>query len=360
MDKSFIGRGSKCLIVGKLPIQHNGITPLTKRDATLEVKGMGRLAAHNKLEVQGDKQPRYRANVLGRLKRDKWMYLLLMPGLLYFLVFKYVPMWGVLLAFKNYQPFTGFWKSEWVGLEHFQLFFSNPDFFMLMRNTLILSFYNLIFFFPAPIILALLLNEIRITLFKRTIQTLIYVPHFISLVIVASISYVFLTTEGGVINELIFQLTGNKIDFLTSPDWFRPMIIIQTIWKECGWGTIIFLAALAGVDVEQYEAAFIDGANRWKQTWHITLPSIRSTIIILLILRMGDILENGFEQIYLMSNALNRSVAEVFDTYVYMMGITQGAFSYSTAVGLFKAVIGVILVLSCNYLAKKFGQSGIY
>ncbi|WP_442955934.1 ABC transporter permease [Paenibacillus sp. MMO-58] len=301
-----------------------------------------------------------RPNVLARLKKDKWLYLLLTPGLLYFIIFKYVPMWGVLLAFKNYQPFLGFWKSDWVGLEHFRVFFTNPEFFMLLRNTLVLSLYNLVFYFPAPIILALLLNELRLAFFKRIVQTLIYIPHFISLVIVASLTYVFLTTEGGVINEFLFKYTGAKIDFLASPDWFRPMIIMQTIWKETGFGTIIFLAALAGVDVEQYEAAITDGANRWRQLWHITLPSIRSTIIILLILRMGDVLDNGFEQIFLMLNPLNRESAEVFDTYVYMMGITQGAFSYSTAVGLFKAVIGVTLVLGANWLAKRFGQSGIY
>lgn len=304
--------------------------------------------------------PMYWPGVLRRLQKDKWLYFLLLPGLLYFLIFKYVPMWGVLLAFKNYQPYTGFWNSEWVGVEHFRLFFSNPEFFMLLRNTLLLSFYNLLFFFPAPIILAILLNEVRIAIFKRSVQTLIYVPHFISMVIVASMTYVFLTTAGGPVNELIYAYTGQKIEFLASPDWFRPIIIIQTIWKECGWGTIIFLAALAAVDVEQYEAAIMDGANRWKQIWHITLPSISSTIIILLILRMGNVLENGFEQIYLMLNPLNRGAAEVFDTYVYMMGITQGAFSYSTAVGLFKAIIGVILVLGSNYLAKKFGQSGLY
>ncbi len=295
-----------------------------------------------------------------RLKKDKWMYILLLPGLLYFLIFKYVPMWGALIAFKNYQPFTGFWGSEWVGFEHFRNFFQNPDFFKLLRNTLLLSLYNLLFFFPAPIVLALLLNEIRISFYKRTIQTLIYVPHFISMVIVASITYVLLTTQGGVVNQFIESRGGTPIDFLADPDWFRPLIILQTIWKECGWGTIIFLAALAGVDVEQYEAAIVDGANRWRQMWHITLPSIRSTIIILLILRMGDVLENGFEQIYLMTNALNREVADVFDTYVYFMGITQGSFSYSTAVGLFKSLVGVVLVFGSNWLAKKFGQSGIY
>lgn len=309
---------------------------------------------------QTSKQADHRTSFAARLRRDKWLYLLLLPGLLYFLVFKYVPMWGVLLAFQNYQPFTGFLKSEWVGFEHFRLFFNNPEFFMLLRNTLLLSFYNLIFFFPAPIILALLLNEVRLSFFKRTIQTMIYVPHFISMVIVASLTYVFLTTEGGTVNELLFQYTGNKIQFLSDPSWFRPIIILQTIWKECGWGTIIFLAALSAVDVEQYEAATIDGANRWRQLWHITLPAIRSTIVILLILRMGSVLDNGFEQIYLMLNPLNRSVGEVFDTYVYAMGITQGAFSYSTAVGLFKSVVGVTLVLGTNWLAKKFGQSGLY
>lgn len=309
---------------------------------------------------QTSKQVERRTSFAARLRRDKWLYLLLLPGLLYFLVFKYVPMWGVMLAFQNYQPFTGFLKSEWVGFEHFRLFFNNPEFVMLLRNTLLLSFYNLIFFFPAPIILALLLNEVRLSFFKRTIQTMIYVPHFISMVIVASLTYVFLTTEGGTVNELLFQYTGNKIQFLSDPSWFRPVIILQTIWKECGWGTIIFLAALAAVDVEQYEAATIDGANRWRQIWHITLPAIRSTIVILLILRMGSVLDNGFEQIYLMLNPLNRSVGEVFDTYVYAMGITQGAFSYSTAVGLFKSVVGVTLVLGTNWLAKKFGQSGLY
>lgn len=295
-----------------------------------------------------------------RLVKDRWLYMLMLPGLLYFIIFKYVPMWGILLAFKNYQPFLGFWKSDWVGFEHFRIFFENPEFFMLLRNTLILSFYNLIFFFPAPIILALLLNEVRLSFYKRTIQTLIYVPHFISMVIVASLTYVFLTTEAGLVNELLDKYLGYKIPFLSSPEWFRTIIIVQTIWKECGFGTIIFLAALASVDVEQYEAAIMDGANRWRQLWHITLPSISSTIVILLILRLGNVMENGFEQIYLMLNPLNREVAEVFDTYVYMMGIMQGAFSYSTAVGLFKSVIGVILVFGANWLAKRFGQAGIY
>lgn len=298
--------------------------------------------------------------LMKRILQDKYLLLLLLPGLAYFIIFKYVPMWGVLLAFKNYQPFLGFFQSEWVGFDNFRQFFGDPIFFRLMRNTLLLGLYDMVFFFPAPIILALLLNEVRISIYKRFIQTMIYIPHFISMVIVASITYLMLTTEGGIINELLGQAIGRKIEFLTSEEWFRPLIITQSLWKEMGWGTIIFLAALAGVDQEQYEAAIVDGASRFRQLWHITLPAIRGTIIVLLILRMGNFLDRGFEQVLLMSNALNRNVAEVFDTYVYTIGITQGAFSYSTAVGLFKSVIGIILVLSSNYLAKRAGHSGIF
>ncbi len=295
-----------------------------------------------------------------KIMKNKGLYILLIPGITYYIVFKYLPMWGILIAFKNYQPFLGFFKSSWVGLENFKDFFTNYEFFMILKNTLILSLYNIIFYFPMPIILALLLNEIRSLFYKKVIQTLVYVPHFISMVIVASITYVLFTTEGGVIPAVVESLTGREIHFLSDCAWFRPLIIGQTIWKETGWGTIIFLAALAGVDIQQYEAAIIDGATRLQQLWYITLPSISSTIIIMLILRMGSVLDNGFEQIFLMTNSLNRSVAEVFNTYVYTVGITQGAFSYSTAVGLFKSVVGMVFILGTDRLAKKFGHSGIY
>ncbi|WP_240407245.1 ABC transporter permease [Gracilibacillus halophilus] len=294
------------------------------------------------------------------LFRNRYLYLLLLPGLIYFLLFKYLPMWGVLMAFQDYSPFLGFWESKWVGFDHFINFFQNPDFFRLLRNTLILAFYDLIFFFPAPIIVALLLNEIRVQFFKRTIQTLVYVPHFMSWVIIASITYVFLTTSGGAVNAIVEYFTGETINFLSSPDWFRPMIIGQVIWKETGWGTVIFLAALAGVSTEQYEAAIMDGAGRFRRMWHVTLPALRGTIMILLILRLGNFLDQGFQQIYLMTNSLNREVADVFDTYVYFVGITQGAFSYSTAVGLFKAVVGIILIYGSDYLAKKMKQPGLF
>lgn len=297
--------------------------------------------------------------MLRRLVRDRWLYLLLLPGLAYFLVFKILPMWGVLISFQDYSPFRGFWKSEWIGFENFADFFKNPIFIRLFANTLVLSAMNLVFFFPVPIIVALLLNEVSSRGCQRGIQTVVYIPHFISMVIISSITYMLLNTRNGPVNGIVNQLYGFKIDFLGSPQWFRPLIILQVIWKETGWGTIIFLAAIAGVDVELYEAAIVDGAGRFKRLWHITMPAIVETIVVMLILRLGHILDNGFEQIYLMTNDLNRSVADVFDTYVYTVGVTQGAYSYSTAVGLFKSLIGLVLVWGADRFAKRVGQSGI-
>ncbi|WP_078546764.1 ABC transporter permease [Litchfieldia alkalitelluris] len=313
-------------------------------------------------KIKTSSKTKFKTNLTNfqRLKRDKWLYVLLLPGVLYFLIFKYAPMWGIVIAFQNYSPFLGIAGSEWVGFSHFIDFFQNPDFFRLLRNTGILAMLDLIFFFPAPIILALMLNELRINMYKRTVQTMIYVPHFMSWVIIASITYIFFTTSGGAINELVSYFTGKEINFLSAPEWFRPLIMGQIIWKETGWGTVIFLAALASVDQEQYEAAIVDGAGRFRRLWHVTLPAVRSTIIVLLILRLGNFLDTGFQQIYLMSNSLNRDVADVFDTYVYFVGIQQGAFSYSTAVGLFKSIVGIILVLGANKLAKKVGQEGIF
>ncbi|WP_168119873.1 ABC transporter permease subunit [Paenibacillus sp. HB172176] len=296
----------------------------------------------------------------GRLLRNRWLYFMVFPGLLYFLIFKYWPMYGIFISFKNYQPFLGFWDSPFVGLKHFDRLFNDSNFLILFRNTLILAAYNILFFFPLPIVIALMLNELRREIIKRFIQTLIYIPHFMSWVVVVGIAYMFFTTEGGIANELLVQMGGEKINFLISNDWFRTMITAEVVWKETGWGTIIFLAALSGVDPQLYEAARMDGANRFRQMWHITLPAIRSTIIILLILRLGHFLDNGFEQIFLMLNAMNRDVGEVFDTYVYSVGISQGQYSFSTAVGLFKSVVGLILVVIANYSAKKFGEEGIY
>lgn len=296
----------------------------------------------------------------GQLRRDRWLYLMLLPGIIFFLVYKYLPMWGVVIAFQKYSPGLGLFQSEWVGLRHFNRLFSEPTFWMLFRNTILLSVYQLIFFFPIPIVLALMLNELRHQVFKRVVQTVIYIPHFVSWVVIAGISYLFLTPEGGFVNELLGALGQEKVNFLMSADWFRTLQVTQVIWKEAGWGTIIFLAALAGVDTQLYEAAKMDGANRWRQLWHITLPALRSTIVILFILRLGDILDQGVEHILLLLNAVNREVGEVFDTYVYTVGLLQGNFSYSAAVGLFKSLVGLILVLAANYLAKKSGEEGVF
>lgn len=292
--------------------------------------------------------------------RDKWLYLMLLPGILYFIIFKYIPMYGVTMAFQDYKPYLGFFESPWVGFKHFERFFSEPQFGMLFRNTVILAMYNLLFFFPLPIVLSLMINELRHAKFKNFVQTLVYIPHFVSWVVVVGIFYILFTTENGILNEILYQITGRKIAFLLEAEWFRTMIISQSIWKEVGWGTVIFLAALAGVDLQQYEAARIDGAGRWRQLWHITLPAIRSTIIILFILRLGNFMDSGFEHIYLMLTPTNREVGDVFDTYVYTIGMTQAQYSYSAAVGIFKSVIGLILVLGANWLAKKFGEEGIY
>lgn len=299
-------------------------------------------------------------SAFNHIRQNKWLYILTIPGLLYFAIFKYAPMYGLIIAFKDYVPFLGIADSKWVGLQNFQDFFANPDFFRIFWNTLAIAFLNILFAFPAPIFLALLLNEVRLKVYQRAIQTFVYVPHFLSWTIVVSLWHILFNLDHGAITEIVLSLTGREIDFLTDPAWFRPMIILQSIWKEMGWGTIIYLAALAGVDQEQYEAAIMDGAGRFRRVWHITLPAIRSTIVIMLIMKVGSILSTGFDQFYLMTNQLNRPVADVFDTYVYMMGITNGAYSYSTAVGLFKSLIGIILVFSTNRLAKKFGESGLY
>ncbi|MGG1516601.1 ABC transporter permease subunit [Paenibacillus oryzisoli] len=297
--------------------------------------------------------------MLRKMRMDRWLYFMLLPGIIYFLLFKYGPMWGIVIAFQDYSPFQGMTGSKWVGLKHFHRLFTDPTFFMLLKNTLLLSFMNIAFVFPMPILFALLLNELRTVKFKRVIQTLIYIPHFMSWVIIVGVFYVIFEMQDGVFQNIIASMGLQKFTIMMNPDLFRPMYILQSIWKDTGWGTIIYLAALAGVDPQLYEAAKIDGAGRMRQLWHITLPCIRSTIIILLILKIGDILDLGFEHMFLLLNSLNRGVAEIFDTYVYTSGIVQGSFSYSTAVGVFKSFVGLVLVLAANKLSKKFGEEGI-
>ena len=295
------------------------------------------------------------------IKRDKWLYLMLLPGLIYFVIFKYLPMYGIIISFENYVPFSGVTGSEWVGLKWFSYFFKSPSWIRYLTNTLILSLMNIVLYFPAPIILALLLNEMRSLRYKKVLQTLLYVPHFISIVIVVSITFVIFGSSG-IVYKATEAMLGHPVKYLSDPAVFRWMIIGQTIWKETGWGTIIFLAALTNVDTQLYEAAMMDGANRFQRLWHITLPAIRSTIVLMLVLRMGSVLDTGYDHLILMANAMNRSVSQTLDVFVYEQGLGKsgGNYSYAAAVGLMKSVISVILVMSSNKVAHALGEQGLY
>ncbi|MFM9282055.1 ABC transporter permease [Paenibacillus jiagnxiensis] len=299
-------------------------------------------------------------SLLARIVKHRTIYLLVLPGLLFFLIFKIAPMWGLLLAFKDYNPFLGFTGSEWVGVKHFADLFANSSFYIMLRNTLAINIIALVFQFPLPILLALMLNEIRHESFKRFNQSIVYLPHFLSWVVVASMTFFLLSTDVGIVNKLIAANGGETISFLSDPNYFWGLLTAQVMWKEAGWGTIIFLAAMAGVDPQRYEAAVVDGAGRFRQIWHITLPAIRPTIIILLILRLGSMFDTGFEQILLMMNPLVRNVGEVFDTYSYTYGILQGKISIGVTVGLFKGLVGLMLIVLANRIVKRLGHEGIY
>ena len=297
-----------------------------------------------------------------------WLYILMIPGILYMLIFNYTPMAGLVMAFEDFSPYNGdtaiqaLFGSPFAGLKYFEKLFTGPDFWRLLRNTLAISLANLIFAFPAPIILALLLNELRCKWFKRFSQTLVYIPHFVSIVIVAALTYQLFSTTDGVAYHMLVQVFGkqNAPDIMSDPKLFSTMIVGQNLWKETGYGTIIYLAALSSVDTQLYEAAKIDGAGRWQLMWHVKLPAIRGTIILMLIMKVGSLLNTGYEQIFLMQNAMNRSVSDVFDTYIYTKGIVNGQYSLATAAGLFKSIVSMVMVVGANKIAKLFGESGLY
>ncbi|CAN7164144.1 ABC transporter permease [Paenibacillus sp. LjRoot56] len=288
------------------------------------------------------------------LRRYGVMYALLIPGLLYFAVFKYVPMVYIAAAFKNYNVLQGLWESPWVGWQNFQLFFDGVYFKQIIGNTILISFYKLVFSFPAPIILALMLNAVTSTGFKRTIQTLTYLPHFLSWVIIYGLLVAFLAPGTGLVNQLLTTFHLDRISFLTESGLIRSLIVTTDIWQSVGWGAIIYLAALTGIDPSLYEAATMDGASQSRQLWHITLPGIRNVIILMLVLRLSAILDVGFDQIFIMLNPLNQEKADVIETWVYRVGLQEGRIGLATAVGLFKSVIGFVLVLGANRIAKKF------
>jgi putative aldouronate transport system permease protein len=291
---------------------------------------------------------------------DTWLlWLIALPGILHFIVFKYVPMLGNLIAFQDYNIFYGFRESPWVGFKHFTDMFTYAEFYQILTNTLLLSLYSLIFGFPAPLILALLLNEIRRTWFKRPVQTLLYLPHFLSWVIVGSI-FINLLSVDGFINTFLGWFGVPPTDYLTKAEYFRGILVAIGTWKEMGWGMIIYLAALTGINPNLYEAAMVDGAGRFRQMWHITLPSLLPAIVVLFLLRVGHVLDSNVEQVLIMLNPLVREVGEVIDTYVYRVGLLGAQFSLTTAIGLFKSVVGLLLVVGLNALSRRLTGESIY
>jgi len=293
--------------------------------------------------------------LLSRISKHKYYYILALPALIYFIIFRYMPMAGIIIVFKDYKMNLGMFASEWVGLKWFQMLFESPDFLLIVRNTLLISIYKIVFEFPAPILLALMLNEVRSIFFKRTVQTIVYLPHFISWIVLSGIILNVLSPSTGILPVL-----GIKSSPLIEPDNFRALLVISQIWKESGWGTIVYLAAISGIDQSMYEASVLDGAKRWQQIRYITLPCIMSTVAVLLILRTGQILSAGFEQVFVLYNPAVYSVGDIIDTYVYRVGITLGRYSFATAVGVFKSFVGLVLVLLTNFIVKKMGEPGLW
>ncbi|WP_238652284.1 ABC transporter permease [Paenibacillus piscarius] len=293
------------------------------------------------------------------LQRDWQLYLLVMLPLAFVIVFKYLPMGGLVIAFKDYKIARGFWGSEWAGMEVFQQLFAKPDFMKAIRNTLLLNVLDLIFSFTMPIVLALLLNEIRSIRFKRINQTVLYLPHFLSWVIIGAIAYQLLSEGGGVVNNLIELMGGKRIPFLQQDNHWLVSYLVIGVWQSMGWGTIIYLAAMSGINPEMYEAATVDGAGRWRKVWNITLPSIRATIVTLLIMALGKVMDGSFERIYALQNKATTEFTTTIPVLVYRWGIESGNFSRATAIGLFQSVIGIILVISADRVAKKLGEDGI-
>jgi putative aldouronate transport system permease protein len=286
------------------------------------------------------------------------LYLFLLPGLVYFIIFRLWPMWALQIAFQDYNPFDSA-KTSFVGFHYFTELFSSRVFPMMLRNTIVISLMNIVFYFPLPILLAIALSEIRFHRFKRLCQSIVYLPHFLSWVVVASFTFFILSMDMGIVNKILAQF-GSKISFLSNPNLTWIILTIQSIWRETGWGTILFLAAITTISPTLYEAAAIDGANRFRQVLHITLPGIAGTIVLILILRLGQMFDVSLEQVLLMQNPLVMDVSEVFDTYAYTQGVLRGDISIGMSVGIFKSILNMGFVLTSNYIVKKLGYEGIF
>ncbi|MGI5184809.1 ABC transporter permease [Dactylosporangium sp. CA-152071] len=293
------------------------------------------------------------------LRRDWQLYSLAVLPLLFFVVFRYLPMAGNVIAFRRFRPGGDLFGDTWVGLRYFRMFWQDPTFWHVFTNTLVLGGLTLLFVFPLPIVLALLLNEVRTRWLKRFVQTVSYLPHFLSIVVVAGIVFQLLALDG-VVNAGLRAVGADAVPFLQRPGWFRTIYISSEVWQTIGWGTILYLAALTTIDHELYEAARIDGASRWRQTWHVTLPGIRPTMVTLLILNVGTFLSVGFEKVLLLYNPLTFPTADVISTYLYRVGVVSGSFSYAAAIGLFESVIGLTLVLTANFVSKRTVGAGLW
>lgn len=290
---------------------------------------------------------------LSKVAQNFDMYLLLIPGLVFIILFRYLPMYGLSIAFEKYNIFKGVTGSPWVGMYYFRKLFSSPQFYQVFRNTLLISIYKIVFTFPIPILIAILLNEIRLISYKRTVQTIIYLPHFLSWVVVSGLVMEFLSPSTGMVNHLIVLMGGKPVSFLMDNHWFRTVLVGSAAWKEVGYSAIIYIASIAGIDPAQYEAAKVDGAGKIKQIFHITIPGLWSIILLMFILRLGSVMEAGTEQILLLYNPTVYSSGDVIGTFVYRTGIAQMDYSYSTAVGLFESVIGFFLVMTGNFISRK-------
>ena len=294
------------------------------------------------------------------LRRDRQLVFMLIPVETFFAVFSYYPLYGILIAFKDYSSSRGILGSPWAGLRYFRQFFSSPYFGRLLRNTVLISVYSLLWGFPVPILFALLLNEFKDGKFKRLIQTVSYLPHFISLVVICGILIDIFSPQGGVVNSLLYSLTGKRINFFGEPEWFRTMYVGSGVWQEFGWNSIIYLAAITGINPDLYEAARIDGAGRLRQIWHVTLPGIKPTILTLLILNLGNIMSVGYEKIILLYSPTTYETADVISTYVYRTGLLSQQYSYAGAVGLFNSAINIAILVLCNFAGKKLFGVGIW
>ncbi|WP_375295197.1 ABC transporter permease [Paenibacillus sp.] len=296
------------------------------------------------------------------IRKHKTLYLMMLPGILFYLIFKYWPMYGVVIAFQDYSIGRGILGSKFVGFKHFvEFFYVNPDSWKLIRNTVMLNVYDLLFHFPAPIVLAVLFHEIKNKMFKRFVQTVSYMPHFLSTVVIAGILVTFLSPSTGIVNHLLVKAFGiEPILFLGMPEWFRTIYVGSEIWQKVGWGTILYLAAIAGIDPTLYEAAKMDGANRFQQMRHVTFVGMVPVMIILFVLTLGNFMESGFQKILLLYNTMNYETSDVINTFVYRRGILDADFSFATAVGLFQSAIGFLLVVAANRFVRKYGQTSLW